>query len=108
MIAGIFLNSVVIISLWRSQIGKKPCYFMIRILSCFDLLVVTVTHPLLLLSTITMYLGDVSAADFFHGGIVCSKYRAIPCNNLSVFLQESCHKTKAFILSASLDVSKDC
>ncbi len=60
MIAGIFLNSVVIISLWRSQIGKKPCYFMIRILSCFDLLVVTVTHPLLLLSTITMYLGDVS------------------------------------------------
>ncbi len=60
MIAGIFLNSVVIISLWRSQIGKKPCYFMIRILSCFDLVVVTVTHPLLLLSTITMYLGDVS------------------------------------------------
>ena len=33
---------------------------MIRILSCFDLLVVTVTHPLLLLSTITMYFGDVS------------------------------------------------
>ncbi len=60
MIAGIFLNSVVIISLWRSQIGKKPCYFMIRILSCFDLVVVTVTHPLLLLLTITMYLGDVS------------------------------------------------
>ncbi len=60
MIAGIFLNSVVIISLWRSQIGKKPCYFMILILSCFDLVVVTVTHPLLLLSTITMYLGDVS------------------------------------------------
>ncbi len=60
MIAGIFLNSVVIISLWRSQIGKKPCYFMIRILSCFDLVVVTVTHPLLILSTITMYFGDVS------------------------------------------------
>ncbi len=60
MIAGIFLNSVVIISLWRSKIGKKPCYFMIRILSCFDLVVVTVTHPLLLLSTTTMYLGDVS------------------------------------------------
>ena len=33
---------------------------MIRILSCFDLAVVTVTHPLLLLSTISMYLGDVS------------------------------------------------
>ncbi len=60
MIVGIFLNSVVIISLWRSQIGKKPWYFMIRILSCFDLFVITVTHPLLLLSAITMYLGDVS------------------------------------------------
>ncbi len=60
MIAGICLNSVVIISLWRSKMRKKPCYFMIRILSCFDLVVVTATHPLLLLSTITMYLGDVS------------------------------------------------
>ena len=62
MIAGIFLNLVVIISLWRSsQIGKKLCYFMIRILSCFDLMVVTITHPVVILSTITsMYSGDLS------------------------------------------------
>ena len=62
MIAGIFLNLVVIISLWRSsQIGKKLCYFMIRILSCFDLMVVTITHPFVILSTITsMYSGDLS------------------------------------------------
>ena len=53
MVAGIFLNSVVIISLWRSrQLRKKLCYFMILILSCFDLAVVTITHPLLIASTI--------------------------------------------------------
>jgi hypothetical protein len=62
MIAGIFLNLVVIISLWRSsQIGKKLCYFMIRILSCFDLIVVAITHPVVILSTITsMHSGDLS------------------------------------------------
>ena len=53
MVAGTFLNSVVIISLWRSsQLRKKLCYFMILILSCFDLAVVTITHPVLILSTI--------------------------------------------------------
>ena len=54
MVAGIFLNSVVIISLWRSsQLRKKLCYFMILILSCFDLAVVTFIHPVLILSTIS-------------------------------------------------------
>ena len=53
MIAGILLNVVVIISLWRSsQLRKKLCYFMILVLSCFDLAVVSITHPLLILSTI--------------------------------------------------------
>ena len=53
MVAGIFLNSVVIISLWRSsQLRKKLCYFMILVLSCFDLAVVTITHPLLIVYTI--------------------------------------------------------
>ncbi len=53
MVFGIFLNSVVIISLWRSrQLRNKPCYFMILVLSCFDLAVVTITHPLLISSTI--------------------------------------------------------
>ena len=36
-LAGIFLNSVVIISLWKSsQLRRKTCYFMILVLSCFD------------------------------------------------------------------------
>ena len=53
MVAGTFLNFVVIISLWRSsQLRKKLCYFMILVLSCFDLAVVTITHPVLILLTI--------------------------------------------------------
>ena len=53
MVAGIFLNSVVIISLWRSsQLRKKLCYFMIFLLSCFDLAVVTITHPFLIVLTL--------------------------------------------------------
>ena len=52
MVAGIFLNSVVIISLRRSsQLRKKICYFMILVLSCFDLAAVAIVHPLLVLST---------------------------------------------------------
>ena len=53
MVVGVFLNSVVIISLWRSsQLRGKLCYFVILILSCFDLAVVIVTHPLLIVFSI--------------------------------------------------------
>ena len=39
--SGVCLNSVVIISFWRSvQLRKKLCYFMIMVLSCCDLLAV--------------------------------------------------------------------
>ena len=45
--SGICLNSLVIISFWRSgPLRKKLCYFMIMILSCCDLLVVLTAHPL--------------------------------------------------------------
>ena len=60
MVAGIFLNSVVIISLWKtSQLRKKVCYFMILVLSCFDLAVVTITHPILIASTIYFSKGEI-------------------------------------------------
>ncbi len=56
MIAGIFLNSVVIVSLWRSsQLRRKPCYFMIIVLSCLDLVGVIIVHPLQILSAIRLY-----------------------------------------------------
>ena len=57
MIAGIFLNCVVIISLRRSsQLRKKLCYFMILPLSCFDLAVVAINHPILILNTILWFM----------------------------------------------------
>ena len=59
MIAGIVFNSVVIISLWRSsQLRKKLCYFMILVLSCFDMAVVVIIHPLIISSTIIFSLGE--------------------------------------------------
>ena len=53
MVAGILVNSVVVISLWRSsQLRKKPCYFTILVLSTFDLVSLTITHPVLILWTV--------------------------------------------------------
>ena len=58
MIAGILVNSMVIISLWRSsQLRKKLCYFTILVLSCFDLAVVVIMHPIQISSTISVFVG---------------------------------------------------
>ena len=44
--SGICLNSLVIVSFWRSvQLRKRLCYFTIMVLSCCDLLVVLTTNP---------------------------------------------------------------
>ena len=51
--AGIVLNSVVIMSLWNSQLRRKLCYFMIFVQACFDLAVVVVIHPLIIRKIIT-------------------------------------------------------
>ena len=51
--SGICLNSLVIVSFWRSvQLRKKLCYFMIMILSCCDLLVALTSHPTMTLIAI--------------------------------------------------------
>ena len=70
MVAGIILNSVVIISLWRSsQLRRKLCYFMIIVLSCFDLAVVAIVQPLLMLSTVLwsmkIYRAEIQDTQFF-------------------------------------------
>ena len=50
--SGILLNSLVIVSFWRSvQLRKKLCYFTIMLLSCCNLLVVLTTHPFTALVT---------------------------------------------------------
>ena len=55
VIAGVFLNSVVIVTLTRSsQLRKKLCYFMILVLSCFDLAVVIFFHSALILLAISL------------------------------------------------------
>ena len=47
--SGIVLNTLVIVSFWRSsQLRKKLCYFMTMVLSFFDLLSVITNHPGLL------------------------------------------------------------
>ena len=53
LFSGICLNSLVIVSFWRSvQLRKKLCYFTIMVLSCCDLLVVLTNHPFTVLATI--------------------------------------------------------
>ena len=59
--SGISLNSLVIISFWRStQLRKKLCYFMIMVLSCCDLLAVLTNHVLLPLITVLLLTGKFS------------------------------------------------
>ena len=57
-LSGIFLNSLVILSFWRSvQLRKKLCYFMIMVLSCCDLLGVITNSPLMALIAIICFTG---------------------------------------------------
>ena len=59
MVVGIFSNSVVLISLTRSsQLRKNLGYFTIFLTSFFDLAVVTFGHPVLMLSTISWFVGS--------------------------------------------------
>jgi hypothetical protein len=58
--SGICLNSLVILSFWRSvQLRKKLCYFMIMVLSCCDLLAVITNTPLLAFITISWLRGKL-------------------------------------------------
>ena len=60
-IAGILLNSVVILCFLKaSHLRKKLCYFMIFVLTCFDLGVVSVCHPL---TAITAYIWSTDEYD---------------------------------------------
>ena len=60
-IAGMFLNVTVIISFWKSsKLRKELCYFMILVLSCFDLAVVAISQPLQVYSMISFYHGKNS------------------------------------------------
>ena len=78
MVAGIFLNSVVIISLWRSrQLRKQLCYFMILVLSCFDLAVVSITHPFLIASTICFRLKEINEMYELARRLICFVFHGL-------------------------------
>ena len=52
--SGIVLNTLVIVSIFKSlQLRKKLCYFMIIVLSCFDLVAVITNPPALLIYLIS-------------------------------------------------------
>ena len=53
---GIFLNSVVVVSLLSSQLRRKLCYLMIVVLACCDLAVVVVFHPLSVLEALSCWI----------------------------------------------------
>ena len=58
--SGIFLNSLVILSFWRSvQLRKKLCYFTIMVLSFCDLLAVLTNSPLMALIAMLSLTGKV-------------------------------------------------
>ena len=68
---GIFLNSVVVLSLLGSQLRRKLCYFTILILACCDLAVVLVFHPLIIFGVISRWVFTSCAEknpgeQFFH------------------------------------------
>ena len=59
--AGLFLNSVVIVCLWKSaQLRKGTGNFMILVLSAFDLIVVGVGHPSVIFSAVSWSTADTT------------------------------------------------
>ena len=118
MIAGIFLHSAVIINLRRSsQLRKKLCYFMIFVLSCFDLGVVAIVNPIHISSTIPVLLGTYNDMQehvrcmehfqcnnfFFNVCTFCPEYRT--CSGLNIPLRSShiSYETKTYISSGYHD-----
>ncbi len=64
---GIFLNSIVIVALLKSnQHLKSLCSFMILVLTCFDLATVSVCHPLTITSAYIWWTGDYDRGNIYH------------------------------------------
>ena len=83
--AGILLNSVVIICLWKcAQLRRKTCYFLIQVLSCFDLGAIMVGHPTMILLSFAFSFGDNTALRI--GEILEHIYIVCQVSALSAFL----------------------
>ena len=73
--SGICLNSLVILSFWRSvQLRKKLCHFMIMVLSCCDLLAVLTNSPLMALTAMLRLTGKLDGnARWPHISLISNK-----------------------------------
>ena len=79
--SGICLNSLVILSFWRSvQLRKKLCYFMIMVLSCCDLLTVLTNNPLMTLISMLLLTGKLDGN---------ARWAYIPLRSTGIFLEFS-------------------
>ena len=91
-LAGIFLNSVVIISLWKSsQLRKKTCYFMILVLSCYDLGVVMFGHLTTILHSVVWSFNSTTSQisevlDLIYGNLVGLAVGALLTMNIDRYL----------------------
>ncbi len=94
---GIFLNSIVIVALLKSnQHLKSLCSFMILVLTCFDLATVVVCHPLLITSAYIWWTGDYDIGNIYHRVKTYSStlyhfsFMALLVMNIDRFLAVSC------------------
>ena len=79
---GICLNSLVIVSVWRSvQLRKKLCYFTIMVLSCCDLLGVLSNHSFTALVAMLCLTEKINA---YPGWLVTLKYLSTISHAFSV------------------------
>ena len=64
LLLGSFLNAVVTLCFWKSNnLRKMRCHFMILVLSCVDLAVVVVIHPLIIFSTLAWHVENEALQD---------------------------------------------
>ena len=94
---GIFLNSIVIVALLKSnQHLKSLCSFMILVLTCFDLATVVVCHPLIITSAYIWWTGDYDSGNIYHrvkrysSTLYHFSFMALLVMNIDRFLAVSC------------------
>ena len=130
-LAGIFLNSVVIISLWKSSMLRKGTgNFMILVLSVFDLLAILIGHPSIILNAVSWLTGNSShwsnpgsyglhiaeavllvsyySKIVFNRCTLCHDCRSLPRCNSSILSQDACDKTTAVHVCSDNSVNHIC
>ena len=119
-LSGICLNSLVILSFWRSaQLRKKLCYFMIMVLSCCDLLRLITNSPLMAFITMLRLSGKLSVnarwvyfslrwtgifLDFSYFALLVMNFDRYLATSYPIFHRTSVTKGRLLTLLAILDI----